>query len=331
MGKLTPEQMMAYQQAAQKANEKLASTSRQQPVKIQDGAQLYRILPHWETKSPATPDAYRRYAQHWVKGTVKNGSGSNIAAVTLCARNTYGQPCPVCDAYWAAKSTPNLAKDVEELISGASAGTRYLVNALHRNSAEPNKVIVLELPYKIGTAIFGDPKTGSAGKFGECVQLIGAYPMDIEDGIDLVIRKTGSGFQTTYSVEYPSPMKSSPVDPIVLDNLVNLDEYVKAWQHTQEDEAKAIATINSLASGSSPNQALLMGGQFVQAQPAAQVYVPAQVQPQQVQPQAAQPQPQPVTYGQPFDPKEDVFTATPTPVLADGDDDDIQDLLNGLG
>jgi hypothetical protein len=126
-------------------------------------------------------------------------------------------------------------------------------------------------------------------------------------------------------------MKSSPVDPIVLDNLVNLDEYVKAWQHTQEDEAKAIATINSLVSGSSPNQALLMGGQFVQAQPAAQVYVPAQVQPQQVQPQAAQPQPQPVTYGQPFDPKEDVFTATPTPVLADGDDDDIQDLLNGLG
>jgi hypothetical protein len=166
------------------------------------------------------------------------------------------------------------------------------------------------------------------------VQLIGAYPMDIEDGIDLVIRKTGSGFQTTYSVEYPSPMKSSPVDPSVLDNLVNLDDYVKAWQHTQEDEAKAIATINGLASGSSPNQALLMGGQFVQAQPAAQVYVPAQpqaVQPQAVQPQAAQPQAQPAVYGQPFDPKEDVFTATPTPVLADGDDDDIQDLLNGLG
>jgi hypothetical protein len=343
MAKLSDEQRAQYLNDAAKANEKYNASSGQQPEKVPDGAHRYRILPHWHTKSPATPDAYRRYARHWIKSpnrtTQDGGRASNILATTLCQRNTDMKPCPVCDAYWNVKKSPGLSKDVERLLGEMNASTKFLVNALHRNSAEPDKVIVLELPFKVGTAIFGDPKAQTSGLFGQAVNLIGAYPMDLEDGVDVIIRKTGSGFNTTYAVEFPNPIQSAPVNPSVLDQLVDLDAYIEAWRHTADDELKAVNTINGLLQASQPNQAILMGGGFVQAPAAQPVYqampqnVP--VNPYQPAPAApAQPQPNVVQVaGGAVNLSEDVFATPPIPAQqfsTDVPDGDIEALLGTL-
>ena len=344
MAQLTAEQRAQYLNDAAKANEKYTASTGQRPEKIPDGAHRYRILPHWHTKSAATPDAYRRYAQHWVKSPAKQsqdgGRMSNIVATTLCLRNTDQKPCPVCDAYWNVKKSPGLDKGIERLLDESKASTKFLVNALHRNSAEPDKVIVLELPFKVGTAIFGDPKAGSAGMFGQAVNLIGAYPMDLEDGVDVIIRKTGSGFNTTYAVEFPNPIQSAPVNPSVLDQLVDLDAYVEAWRHTAEDEVKAVNAINALVQASQPNQAILMGGGFVQAPAAPPVYqAPAQAMPQNApvapaQPVPTQPQPNVVQVaGGAVNLSEDVFSAPPIPAQefsTEINDGDIESLLGSL-
>ena len=267
---LTPAEVAAFQQQAQQCNDKLKSSSGQTPAKIPDGAHRYRILPHWETKSPATFGAFHRYARHFVKG-MPQGQKANLAAVTLCNKNTYGQPCPVCETYWEAKNAVGLPKEAEKAIQDANAGTRYLVNALHLTGAEPGKVIVLDLPFKIGTAIFGDPKTGSTGLIMQWLNLKGAYMFDLVEGSDVIIRKSGTGLGTSYSIELPGT-PSAAVPASILDNLTNLDEYIANWKHTPEEEAKAISTIQSLVTGGTPNAAMAMADVF--AQPLPRVDIP---------------------------------------------------------
>jgi hypothetical protein len=124
----------------------------------------------------------------------------------------------------------------------------------------------------------------------------------------------------------------------VLDQLVDLDAYIENWRHTAEDEIKAVNGINALLQASTPNQALLMGGNFVQAPPAPvpQAYAQAPVQqaPVQVAPQVAATQPNVVQVaGGSVDLSEDVFTTPPVAqanFTTDMSDFDIDSLLGAL-
>jgi hypothetical protein len=236
----------------------------------------------------------------------------------------------VCEAFWFVKNK-TLTKDLERVIQEANAGTRFIVNALHRNSTEPNKVIQLELPYKVGTSLFGDGK-GSAGLLSQWMSLtMRGLPLDINVGTDIIIRRTGTGINTNYVVELPNDI-SQPVPPQVLDELIDLNELVKGWQHTDEEERKAIAAIRDIGIIA---DSLAGVHQQPLAQP-TQVWSPAP-QPIATAPQAqAAPVPQatssyympPLTTNQ-INPNDDVFKGTVT----DGgmSMEEIQAMLAGTG
>jgi hypothetical protein len=268
---LTQEQIQQYldQMAADQAK---LNNSGPTLAKPQDGTHRYRILPDWRTKNPASPSTFVQYARHWVKGLTKGPDGREVRAVTLCSKHTYGKPCPVCAAYWRAKDLAP-PKDIERRLAESNASTRFVVNALHRSGAEPDKVIQLELPYRVGTSLFGDGK-GSTGLLTQWMNLTKiAFPLDLAQGTDVIIRRSGSGKNTTYSVELPSS-PSAPVNPAVLNDLADLDALVAQWQHTPEDEATAIETLNEFVTVLSA-----ANGQAAPAQPQAWA-APAQAAPQ---------------------------------------------------
>jgi len=326
MTALTQEQIAEFLNQAQVAQENMKkSGGGPRATKLQDGANRIRVLPHWGTKSPATFEAYRCYAQHFVKSPTRNEQGSNIVGVILCNKATYGESCPVCAEYWGAQNA-NIPPDAAAMIKEAGATKKYLVNALIRSGADPMKPIVLELPMKVGNSLFGDPKTGSQGMFVQWLQMRGTYPFDLNDGTDIIIRKSGKGLATTYSVEYP-PDQSQPVPASVLEHLTNIEDFIASMKHSPADEIKAVQTLQALAQGGTPNAALNMGN-FVPAQPKpTPVATPAQVQ-------AATPNPTATTDpATGADVTGDVFTAPPvTRDAAESVDvGEIEDLLAGLG
>lgn len=264
---LTPEMIAEYQRAMAEGAAKMAGNGGPKTTPIADGANRYRILPNWLSKSPLDPNTAVKFGRHWVKGIAIDQAGkmtTPIRGVTLCNKQTYGQPCPVCDEFWNAKSM-GLTKELEDVLKQANAGTRFVVNALHRNSTNPEQVIPLELPYGVAQELFGDGK-GSQGVLLQWMAMTQrALPLDLQNGTDVIIRKTGKGIATQYKVEMCTDV-SQPVPPSVLDHLIDLDAFVAKWKHTAEDETKAIAGIREIA------QAAMAGvgmSQQVWAQPVA--------------------------------------------------------------
>ncbi|BBI61777.1 hypothetical protein HSBAA_30830 [Vreelandella sulfidaeris] len=154
------------------------------PVRFQAGKNRIRVLPGWKE-----PDVfYHDFGMHYVKD-----KESKLAAVYVCTDKTYGKECPVCSAIYegikVAKDTGNLG--MEKLLGQAKASGRVLVNALMRDSAEPNKPVVVELP---------------AGVFDSMVDQMMVYLDEGEEitnpasGYDFIVTKTGSGIDTEYSV-----------------------------------------------------------------------------------------------------------------------------------
>lgn len=300
---LTPEQISEYLALLAESNAKV-SNSGPKLDKPQDGAGRYRILPEWKSGNPALPNAYALYARHWVKTPKTDGSqGLANRGVTLCEKSTYGRPCPVCEAYWKVKNM-GLPKNLESILGEANASSKYVVNALHRNGPEPEKVIQLELPFRVGQSLFGDSK-GTSGLLMQWMALTRlAYPLDPNAGTDVIIRRAGKGFGTTYSVELPTD-QSQPVPASAMRSLVDLDALIAQWKHSPEDEREAltaIAEIAALAFGSAPAPQQPAPSQWVVPQQAA----PAQQWTPPVQPQAPvyqQPiaQPAQTAYNAPFD------------------------------
>lgn len=310
---LTPEQIAEYLALLAESNAKVSNNGPKLD-KPQDGAHRYRILPEWKSGNPALPNAYALYARHWVKTPKTDGSQGNAnRAVTLCEKVTYGRHCPVCEAYWKVKNM-GLPKHLETLLGEANASAKYVVNALHRSGAEPDKVIQLELPFRVGQSLFGDSK-GTSGLLMQWMALTRlAYPLDPNAGTDIIIRRAGKGFNTTYSVELPTD-QSQPVPASAMQHLADLDALIAQWKHSPEDEKEAltaIAEIAALAFGSAPAPQQPAASQWVmpQATPSlmpAPVYQPTQQAPTYPMPGQApvyqQPiaQPAQTAYNAPFD------------------------------
>jgi hypothetical protein len=315
---LTQEQINAYLGMLAEANAKVDGKSGPKLDKIADGANLYRILPEWKTGNPALPGAFVTYARHWVKAPKVGTRDGELKAVTLCEK-TYGRPCPVCETYWKVKNM-GLPKELEHVLSQSNGGTKYIVNALHRNGVEPNKVLQLELPYRLAQQLFGDGQ-GSSGILMQWMALTRtAYPLDPNAGTDVIIRKSGSGLGTTYTCELP-PNASQPVPAEVMTKLVDLDALVAQWRHTPEEEQTAISTILDIAAAAGFGTQTPAQSQWVTpavAPTPAPAPAPAPVYQPPVAPQPAPvpPQPQVPVYHQP-----QAFTAPVVPQAAPFDVD----------
>lgn len=208
---------------AQKQKEMAAKKSRQNTLKPQPGSHSYRILPSW--RGDGEGQFWHDMGMHFIKTAE---SGTKPAAVYICTEKTFGKPCDVCDAI--TKSLAVSADDkMTEKLKEARSSQRYLMNVLHLSGPEPTKVQVLE----VGQGVFQDI-CNLVVEYGDIT--------DLENGVDIKIKREGSGLDTEYSV-LPAA-KSQPVPKTALANLVNLDDWVA--QENPTGNTKALTAVGSI-------------------------------------------------------------------------------------
>lgn len=214
---------------AAKQKDMAAKKSRQNTIKPLPGKHTYRLLPSW--RGGDEKQFWHDFAMHYVKTPQ---SGDKPAAVYLCVEKTYGKPCDVCDAIQKSIAATDDDK-MTDLLKKARAGQRYLLNALHISGSEPSKVQVLEV---------------GQGVFESICELINEYGdiTDPDSGIDIVIKREGSGLDTSYTV-LPAA-KTQPLNKSVLTQLINLDEFVA--QETPAGQTKALLAVGEIIGISAP-------------------------------------------------------------------------------
>lgn len=217
---------MNFQDVLKKKRQELNERNRPKAEKLRDGRNRYRLLPGWRKNGDPTFD--HSFGQHFIK----DASGA-ITAVYLCTSHTFGQTCQICEAIRSGfRNKPDSA--TEELLKEAGASKQILANMLHRDGKEPNKPMVFGLPVSVYEDMF---------KIIEQYWEDGINALDLENGVDFIIERTGSGIGTRYSVMVAP--KSSPVSADVMQRLVDLDEYVK--QESDQALAKALAAMSNVS------------------------------------------------------------------------------------
>jgi hypothetical protein len=171
--------------------------------RFSEGRNVIRILPPWE----GSDDFSRVFGQHW-------GLGPEGKTVVYCPKQCFGLPCPICDELDYMRKT---AKDdtTKEWVRRVSATPRFYVNII--DLKDPAKgPQVCEIPKTVMEEIWNIMVDDELG-VGDITQAKGGY--------DLFVDKTGTGLLTRYSVK---PKRDpSDIDESVLENLVDLDAFVK--------------------------------------------------------------------------------------------------------
>ena len=224
----TLKEMMASKKAA------IAEQSgrRTPTVKPGVGKTRFRILPSW--RGLEDPTFYHDFGQHFVKD-----SKGQMLAVYVCVEKTFSKPCAVCDAIrdgiFAATNDADKA-----LLKQANAGGRILLNALQVEK-DGNTPVILELsPTTFDKLI--DIYQENADEDNENFNIL----TDINDGVDVIITRSGTGLNTEYSVQ-PALKGSKPVNKAVLAKLNNLDEHCA--QEYAAGLLKATAAVRAATTG----------------------------------------------------------------------------------
>lgn len=197
-------------------------------IKPKAGKNRYVILPPW--RGGDDMQFWHDFGAHYIKD-----EADQLQAVYVCASDTFGKPCTICNGLAEAQRTVGVSNpEVAELIKKAKSGMSYLVNVLALDTDTPD-----------------DPQVLSLGKnaFGQLVTLMeewGEQVFDPSNPLIVTIERTGTTVNDTRYTVQPSPQKHSfkkKVTPI------NLDEFVA--QENEEAERKALLAIRSVAGLSS--------------------------------------------------------------------------------
>lgn len=187
------------------------------------GKNKYRILPAWREqnefeKSEDIPAPFwHDFSLHWIKQEI----GGKPVVVYPCLEKTFGKPCDICGAIEQAIVGSD-DEDFKRLVKESASRQSYLMNALHLNGDEPDEPVILE----VGQTVF-DQICGLIEEYEDIT--------DLEDGIDIIIHRQGTGFDTKYNVLVAK--KSNPVDKSVLDKLHDLDAAVSQENATRHQTA----------------------------------------------------------------------------------------------
>lgn len=192
--------------------------------KIPDGNSRWRILGSWRG---ADQPFWHDFGQHFVKDTA-----GATKAIYMCTEKTFGRPCSVCEAIQHGINGATDDQTMKAMTDAKSAG-RVLVNALHLDSTEPHKVVILELAPTAFEQIVGI--CAEWEEAGETVLGV--------NGKDFVIGRSGTGKQTKYNVQVGA--RPTVVPPNVADKVHNLDEYVA--QESEENRQRAISSVRAVA------------------------------------------------------------------------------------
>lgn len=193
-------------------------------IKPKPGKSTYVLLPSWRGGDEV--QFWHDFGQHYVKD-----EADQLQAVYICASETFGRPCAVCDGLAEAQRTVGIANpDIANIIKGAKAGVTYLVNVLALDSDTPDEVQVLAL----GKSAFGQLVTN--------VEEWGEHLFDPTNPQIVTIERTGTTVTDTRYTVGVSPKRHTfkrKVTPI------NLDEFVA--QENDDAERKVLLAIRSVS------------------------------------------------------------------------------------
>lgn len=191
-----------------------------------DGDNLIRVMPDWVTEGPFAGQFWREVAQHW--GISEDQKGPIICP--LVTPHVEGD-CPICKFVDELRADKNDVK-AQELAKEVRAKKAFLLNVVDCEDPTYNAKDVAEykkarpdsdVPFEAGDPkiqVYACPKT----IFDQILDAIMDNDQDItslEAGNDIVIKRTGKGLTTRYSV---SPkMKSTPSDVLGSTELPQLD------------------------------------------------------------------------------------------------------------
>lgn len=214
-------------------------------VKPPDGSSRWRILGSWRGEGQ---QFWHDFGQHFVKD-----AAGKLGAIYMCAEKTFGKPCAVCEAI--SQGIKGATDDATmEVLKEAKSGARVLVNALHLDGPEPNKVQILELPPTVFEQL-----VAICAEWEEAGQtILGA------GGKDVIISRSGKGLGTKYTTQVAAKAVAVPSD--VDSKLNDLDAYVQ--QESSEAQARALNSVRAI-SGLLPGPSASSGGLPVAARGAA--------------------------------------------------------------
>ncbi|ELA7322598.1 hypothetical protein Q9X98_004231 [Vibrio parahaemolyticus] len=220
--------------AAKKKAIQAASGQRADVLRIPMGKHKFRILPAHPSKGEDAP-FWADFGLHYIKGEEKDAtSGRNkVKAVYVCVDKTFNKPCDVCAAIEESARHATTDEQLDLIEDAKCKRAEVLVNVLHRSSSDKANVpqIMQMTPTTFEKVI----------NIWEEYQSEGIDIFDPENGVDLVITREGTGLNTKYEVM--AAVKSTPIDPSVLDQMSDLQEFVQ--QEHDEGLKKAINAINA--------------------------------------------------------------------------------------
>jgi len=209
------------------------SSSGANAVKPKEGRNTYRIL--WAESAPWIGEDGQFWADvgvHWIKA---DDNGKPIAVVGDCDI-CFQQPSVINAAIEAAISSA-YDEETKKLYEGWKARKSVLLNVLERTGgATPEDSVVLELT----------PTT--YGKVMSVVELYlqaGQNILDSNEGVDIIITRTGKGLQTNYDVAV-APGVSKPVLAATIQNATNLRTHIEK-NFFRGEEQKALNAIAQIA------------------------------------------------------------------------------------
>lgn len=217
--------MATYQELLERTRQQLNERNRPRPEKLRDGKNRYRILPSWRKDGDET--FFHSFGQHFIK----NDKGE-IVAVYICNSRTFGKTCEVCDSMRDALRSA-ATEEMRDMIKDWGASSLTLVNMIHRDGKDGEKPMLFGLP----TSVFDDIFKIAEEYWRENQVMI----QDLKEGLDLIIERSGNGKNNTKYTVMVAP-KSKPVDPSVMDRVVDIDEYVK--QASEQGLQRALSEIN---------------------------------------------------------------------------------------
>lgn len=215
---------------AKMSNMDAKSGRRATTVKAAPGKTKIRVLPGWREGDQTF---WQDFGLHFIHGTKADKDGKTLRAIYLCVDKVYGRPCPICEAISEGIASSK-DDDVLRALGDSSSSSSVLVNALVLSGDDKETPVIFDLRPSV---------------FRQILDLIPEYGdiTSLEEGVDLIITREGSGLNTKYTT-MPAA-KSAPVPKSVMEKLNDLDEYAK--QEYDQGLRKALTAV-SATSGALP-------------------------------------------------------------------------------
>lgn len=198
------------------------------------GQSRWRILPPWRKDSGLL---HRTFGQHFIKDAAGKVIGATVC-LSASAEEVGSVSCKFCDELNAMK---RLVKDDASLeaLREFNAGENYLFNAVRTDGTaeERKKVVLLSMPKSLSNDFYTLLATYAAE---------GVVVVDPNVGRDIIITREGTKFNTKYSMT--PALKESAVPKEILDNIINIDEYIEGEiKRGRSSEAKFAPALGATA------------------------------------------------------------------------------------